>query len=185
MSIALERTYQKLHDTLAEIVRSQEDAYWIIWLNIDEIIHQSTLTSSADCLGTLMVQIVGVNEFATDIDSAFRDKSIKYQQIMKKYRFEKTLSEWGVFWKELVREEKPFRLKRLWGVLNEMNSVLLPYCYDFISEWEKEQDPDGIYYSKIREKKYREYRSMIKKMQETILLVNDVLQMIGGVENVL
>lgn len=166
-----------MQDTLTEIVRNPEDAYWIIWLNIDEIIHQSNLTSSADCLGTLMVQIVGVNEFAVDIDSAFRDKSNKYQQIMKKYRFERTLSEWGDFWRELVREEKPFRLKRLWGLLNGMNSVLLPYCYDVISEWEREQEPDVIYYPKIRKQKYREYRSMIKKMQEIILIVYEVLQL--------
>lgn len=185
MNTTAERTYQELKDTLTEIVRDSEVAYWIIWLNIDEIIHQSNLTSSADCLGTLMGHIGGINEFATDIDSAFCGKSNEYQQIMKMYRFGRTLSEWGDFWKELVREEKTFRLKRLWGVLNELNSELLPYCYDFVSEWEKEQEPDVIYYSKAREKKYRQYRSMIRKMQETILLINDVLRMIGGMEDVL
>ena len=180
MKVSIERTYQELENALTEIVRDPVDAYWIIWLNIDELVHQSNLGSSVDCLGTLMVQIVGVNELAANIDSAFCGKSNEYQQIMKMYRFGRTLSEWGDFWKELVREEKPFRLKRLWGVLNELNSVVLPYCYDFISEWEKEQEPDGTYYPKIREKKYREYRSMIKKMKETILVVCDVLLLREG-----
>lgn len=184
-NMEIERTYQKLHDTLTEIVRSPEDAYWIIWLNIDEIIHQSNLGSSADCLGTLMGQIMGMNKLATNIDYAFCNQSEEYQRIMKKYRFGRTLNEWGDFWKGLVREEKPYRLKRLWGVLYGFNDVLLPYCYDFVSKWEQEQEPDITYLPKDREKKYRKYRSMIKKMQETILTVNDVLQMVGGTEDVL
>lgn len=176
----IEKTYQKLHDTLTEIVRSSEDAYWIIWLNIDEIIHESNLGSSADCLGTLMEQIVGINICATNIDYAFCNQSKEYQRIMKKYRFGRTLDEWGTFWKDLVREEKPYRLKRLWGILYGFNDVLLPYCFDFVSKWEQEQEPDITYFPKDREKKYRKYRSMIRKMQETILVVCGVLLLREG-----
>lgn len=181
MDSKIQVTYCELEESLTEIVRSPEDSYWIIWLNIAELVYQSMPKVSADCLGTL----AGGKYDTSECVAAVRDKTDIYQRIMKKYGFGESLDEWGDYWKELVRKEKPFRLKRLWGVLNKLNSVLLPYCYDFISEWEKEQEPDVTYYPKIREKKYREYRSMIKKMQETILVVNDVLRLVGGTEDVL
>ena len=180
MGTEVRNSYLELEYSLGEIVRDQEDAYWIIWLNIAEILHQSSLKASADCLGTLMWELVGTNRFVSDIHWAFCDKDDRYQQIMKKYKFGKTIREWGDFWKDLIREEKPFRLKRLWGVLNEFTCVILPYCQDFISKWEREKEFDVIYDSKEREKKYRQYRSMIRKMQETILVACDVLQLSRG-----
>lgn len=185
MDMNIQEKYYELEDTLTDIVRCRDTSYWIIWLNVAELVHQSDLKSTTDCLGSLMNQVTGTNRSVSDIECSFCDKSETYQQITQRYRFGNTLSEWGDYWKELVIGEKPFRLKRLWGVLNEYRKALLPYCNRFISEWETEQEPDIVCNPKERNKEYRRYREMIKKMQETILTVIDVIRLMGGTLDVL
>ena len=97
MDIRVKENYQELENSLTEIVRDSKDSYWIIWLNIAEIVHQSNMESSADCLGTLMYQITGNNKWVMDIELACRDKTDCFQRVIQRYRFGKSLNEWGGF----------------------------------------------------------------------------------------
>lgn len=175
--------YFSMEKNLADIVRNREIGYQIIWTNIMVLIADSGVQHQDDCLGTLMYRLTEENEGVHDIYYSVRDNLVEYQQLKRVYGFGKDLSSWGSFWRTLIQEEKRFRLMRVYGVLHELENVILPYCKEKICEWIEIEETDNTCNPKTVEKAFRKSCSVIRKMKETLLIVCEVLELIEHVEN--
>jgi hypothetical protein len=165
-------TYSELLDSFSILVRNPKDAYGILWFNIYELINQSEICEKKDCLGDLM-NLLSNNNKCTDIYGAFQNNTEWYQTIKRNYCFGKTIEELGEYWQELMREQKPFRLRILSEGLRSYHDVIMPYVYERITHWEQIENLPVR--SIQRKKEYRDYK---KTVEETIKLVHTVREMI-------
>lgn len=149
--------YMELETCMTKLVRSRQDSIGIIWFNIYSLIGSSGIVGKNDVLGILIKQLAGISGHS--ISFAFTEQSLWYQQTIELFAFGQTVDCFGAYWKSLIEEEKPFRLRLLCGCLRAYNDTLLPYVNEVITEWASTQGGLANW-----ETVYKKHRSMVQQM---------------------
>ena len=132
--------YKDVEKNLAKLVKSKEDAFLIMWLDIAVVVKASNIQQKKDFYGNLMNDLTGANSHGNEIYDALENESDFYLDTMKKFRYGKTANELGSYWRKLICDEKPFRLRLLASYLNVYQKVFLPYLKWKMREWIKSEE---------------------------------------------
>lgn len=164
-------------ESMTVLVRSQRDAFSIFWLDIYDWLEPGM---KSDLCGILTERIIGKN-LAGEVYGPTSDMPY-CQEIQRKYAFGKSIDELGEYWKELIREEKYFRLRLLLGCLDTYYNTIMPYVKSEMvavgNEWVK-----GHPEMPLTLKPYREHRATAKATMQIIETVLGIFVLQDKVEN--
>lgn len=167
-SRGIQGAYENLMESMTLLVRSQKDAFSILWLDIYDWLEPGM---KSDLCGILTEKVIGKN-LAWEVHGPASDMPY-YQEIQRKYAFGKAVGELGEYWKELIREEHHFRLGILLGCLDTYYKVIMPYVKNEMvavgNEWMK-----GHPELWLTLKPYREHRAKIKATMQIIQTASDI-----------
>lgn len=167
----IRETYMELEESMERLVRSRKDAFAIIWFDIHSWLEPMHSAMKADLCGILTEKVIGRN-IAHAVHDPASDVSY-YQEIQTRYRFGKSVSELGEYWKELIREEHHFRLGVLLGCLDTYYNTIMPYVKNEMvavgNEW-----MNGHPEMSLTLKPYREHRAKIKATMQIIQTASDI-----------
>lgn len=173
----IQGAYENLMESMTVLVRSRKDAFSILWLDIYDWLE---LEMKSDLCGILTERVIGKN-LAGEIYGPASDMPY-CREIQRKYAFGKTVDKLGEYWKELIREEKSFRLRLLLGCLDTYYNTIMPYVKNEMvavgSEWI--QDTPEL---SLTLKPYREHRTKIKAIMQIIETVLGVFALQNKVKN--
>ena len=176
-SRGIQGAYENLMESMTLLIRSQKDAFSILWLDIYDWLEPGM---KSDLCGILTEKIIG-NNLAWEVHGPASDMSY-YQEIKRKYAFGKSIDEMGEYWKELIREEKSFRLRLLLGCLEIYYKTIMPYIKNEMvavgNEWAK-----GNPEMSLTLKPYREHRTTVKATMQIIETVLGIFALQDKVEN--
>lgn len=160
--------FNELFECLSKLVRNEETAFRIIWFEISDFMVRSEIGSPSDCIADLQRKITGTS--VGNIWWEVSEQSVDYCKIKDDYKFDKSVDEMGDFWKNLIKEEKVFRLRLLEAFLVGFYSEIIPFVFDFVSDWERTEriEPTSSSQEKKRKKIYRDYR---KNLRESLQIV--------------
>ena len=169
--------YEEVIESMTVMVRSRKDAFSILWFDIYDWLEPGM---KSDLCGILTKQVTGEN-LAEGVYGPASDTAY-YQAIQRKYALGKSVDSLGEYWKELIREEKPFRLRLLLGCLDTYYNVVMPYVKNEMvavgSEW-IQGNPE----LSLTLKPYREHRAKVKATMQIIETVLGVFTLQNKVEN--
>lgn len=173
----IRETYMELEESMERLVRNRKDAFAIIWFDIHSWLEPGM---KSDLCGILTEKVIGKN-LAWEVHGPASDMSY-YQEIQRKYAFGKSVDKLGEYWKELIREEKPFRLRLLLGCLDTYYNTIMPYVKNEMvavgSDWI--QDNPEL---SLTLKPYREHRAKVKAAMQIIETILGVFALQNKVEN--
>lgn len=173
----IQGAYENLMESMTVLVRSRMDAFSILWLDIYDWLEPGM---KSDLCGILTECVTGKNLAGEVYDPA--SKMSYCQEIQRKYAFGKSIDELGEYWKELIREEKSFRLRLLLGCLEIYYKTIMPYIKNEMvavgNEWAK-----GNPEMSLTLKPYREHRATVKATMQIIETVLGVFALQNKVEN--
>ncbi len=158
--------YEGMMESMSRLVRSRKDASAILWSDIYRWVEPERSAWKADFCG-ILAQKLTVEYSPTVSDLSY------HQEIQKGYSFGKSIDELGEYWKELIREEKAFRLRLLLGCLKVYYGSIMPYVKNEMIDWFSEA---GQGYPELAPtlKPYREHRTRVKATMQIIETVLDI-----------
>ena len=172
--------YEEMMESMTVLVRSRKDAFSILWLNIYDWLEPEHSAMKADLCGILTKRVIGKN-LAQEVHGPASDTAY-YQEIQRKYAFGKSVDDLGEYWKELIREEKPFRLRLLLGCLDTYYNTIMPYVKSEMvavgNEWVKGH-PEMLLTLNL----YRKHRATVKATMQIIETVLGIFALQNKVEN--
>lgn len=158
--------YEEMMESMSRLVRSRNAASAILWSDIYGWIEPGHSAWKADFCGILAQKI------ASGYNPAANNPSY-YQEIQIGYAFGKSIDELGEYWKELIREEKAFRLRLLLGWLKVYYEVIMPYVKNEMVDWFSEAGQGHPELTPTL-KPYREHRIGIKTTMQIIETALDI-----------
>lgn len=185
INLKMHKIYQELMESMTGIVRSQEDAFWIFWSNVAQLINQSDMRCKNDCFGMLMSTIKGdncmCNHIYFSVENGQSDyNNWEYKRILEKYAFSDQLDQLGRFWKELIREEKISRIMRVYGWLDIFQKKIIPfvdkYIGDFEGQWGEASELNKENYLN-RERRITKIKKSFKKLEDKMLVVCEIIKL--------
>lgn len=168
--------YKVAVKSLATLVRSREDAFLIFWFDIAMIVKASNVTQKKDFYCKLMNDMTGINRLGNEIYDTLEKESDLYSDIMKKYRYGKYANELGFYWRELICDEKIFRLRILASYLNKYQKVFVPYIRKKMKDWvsiEETQNSSSIL-AEENKKEWNVYKEGIQYTQNIAKIACDI-----------
>lgn len=158
--------YRELMESMAPLVRSREDAFSILWFGIHGWLEPEHSAWKADLCGLLTEKVTGKN--ISVVHTEAQNNTPYYQEIQTRYAFGKSVNDLGEYWKGLIREEKPFRLKLLLGCLKVYYETIMPYIKNEMVAWFDEYGKPHYPELAPTLKPYREHRARIKSTMQII-----------------
>lgn len=168
----IDSAYTEMEESMARLVRSREDAFSIIWFDIHGWLEPEHSAWKADLCGILTEKVTGKN--ISEVHTEAQNNTPYYQEIQTRYAFEKSVDELGEYWKELIREEKPFRLKLLLGSLKVYYKTVMPYVKNEMVTWFDEYGKSSNPELAPTLKPYQKHRARIKATMQIIETVLSV-----------
>lgn len=168
----IKETHMELMESMERLVRSQKEAFLIIWFDIHDWLEPEHSAMKADLCGILTEKVIGRN-IAHAVHDPASDTAC-YQEIQRKYAFGKSVGELGEYWKELIREEHHFRLGVLLGCLDTYYKAIMPYVKNEMVAWDNEEGCRNYPELLPTLKPYREHRTKIKATMQIIQTASDI-----------
>lgn len=160
----------ELEESMERLVRSQEDAFSILWFDIYAWLEPEHPAVKADLCGILTKKIIGKN-IGERVHIPARDNTPYYQKIQARYAFGKSVYTLGEYWKELICEEKSFDLWVLLGCLDIYYKKIMPCVKNEMVACCGNQKLAPTL------KPYRDHRAKIKATMQIIETVSDVFSL--------
>jgi hypothetical protein len=179
-NICVQKAYEDLMESMSRLVRSQKDAFSIVWFDIYDWMEPEHSSVKADLCGLLTHKLIGRN-IGSVVHEAARDESPYYQDTKEWYAFGKSVDELGTYWKELIREEKPFRLRLLIGCLDCYYKTIMPYVKDEMTAFWKDNEPSHP--EMVTLKPYREHRARVKATMDIAKTAVDIFTLQNKTDN--
>ncbi len=129
-------TYMNLQESMERLVRSWKDAFSIIWFDVYDWLEPDNSAMKGDLCGLLTEKVTGEN--ISEVHTEAQNNTPYYKEIQARYSFGKSVDELGDYWKKLIREEKPFRLRLLLGCLKVYYEEIMPFVKNEMVAWWKE-----------------------------------------------
>jgi len=173
--------YTEMEESMERLVRNPTDAFSIIWFDVYDWLEPDNSAMKGDLCGILTEKVTGKNR--SEVHTEVQNMTPHYQEIQVKYAFGKTIDELGDYWKELIREEKPFRLRLLLGCLRIYYEEIMPFIRNEMVAWWKEHiEP---WHPEIAQtlKPYKEHRARVKATMQIIEIVLGIFALQNTNEN--
>jgi len=168
----IKETYMELEKSMGRLVRSQEDAFSILWFDIYAWLEPERPAVKADLCGILTKKIIGKN-IGERVHIPARDNTQYYQKIQAKYAFGKSIYTLGEHWKELICEKKSFDLWVTLGCLDIYYKTIMPCVKnEMVACWGEELHGNQELVPTL--KPYRDHRAKIKATMQIIETASDV-----------
>lgn len=167
--------YEGMMESMTRLVRNERDAFSIIWFDIYGYLEPKDSAWKADLYGVLTAKIIGEN-IGERVHVPVQDNMPYYQIVQTKYAFGKRIGELGEYWKELIQEEKYFRLKILYACLYHYYTAIMPYIKNEIVAWWSEACHRNPELSPTL-KPYKEHRAKIKATMQVVGTVLDIIRL--------
>ena len=181
LNTRINKRYIEIWEHLSAITESKEDAIGILWLSVRQLAEQSDLPYKGDCKGILQSKIIGTDEIFSSIIADIENSSERKDYLVERYQFGEKVNALGVYWKELIKEEKAFRLRMMYGVVHGMRTEILPFankvvkeCENEVLEGDKEWTTDSI--CKGRMKRYRAYLKELRETERIFLTACEIIE---------
>lgn len=159
-------TYKEMMESMSRLVQSRKDASAILWSDIYRWIEPEHSAWKADLCGILTQKIAGGYGLTANSISY-------YQEIQIGYAFGKSIDELGEYWKELIREEKAFRLRVLLGWLKAYYEMIMPYVKNEMVDWVGKAGKGHPELAPTL-KPYREHRARVKATMQIVDIALDI-----------
>ena len=162
--------YQVLTNSLIRTVKSRNDAYWIFWSRVGEVINLSDIPidSKKECFKMLMQNFGTDGYLYEEICSAVICKkyNIEYDRIQQEYSFSERLTDLGESWKDLIWNQRMTRCRVVGSWLRGFDCEIMPIINKVVMEYEaalKEQSLITEYNVRIGQERYRSCRKAWKR----------------------
>lgn len=182
LNTRINKRYIEIWEHLSAITESKEDAIGILWLSVRQLAEQSDLPYKGDCKGILQSKIIGTDEIFSSIIADIENSSERKDYLVERYQFGEKVNALGVYWKELIKEEKAFRLRMMYGVVHAMRTGILPFANKVVKDWKKDiLENEAVQNTDVAcndsAKNYRAYLARLRKTEQIFLVASEIIEL--------